>query len=125
MTADGLINGAICTLKYIDFSHSVKPNIPSILWVQFEDDNVGVLQRNEYKWYYSDAIDVSWTPIFTQFRETVVRNSRVIHAQYPLVPATAVTVHKCQGSTLTNVVLNMDPTLSPHLPKNLALACQF
>ena len=124
-TVDGLINGAICTLKYIDFQHSVKENIPSTLWVQFEDDTVGVLQRNEYKQYYSDAIHVSWTPIFTQFRETVVRNSRVIHAQFPLVPAAAVTIHKCQGSTLKNVVLNMDPKLSPDLAKNLGLARQF
>ena len=124
-TVDGLINGAICTLKYIDFTHSVKENIPSTLWVQFEDDTVGVLQRNEYKQYYSDTIHASWTPIFTQFRETVVRNSRVIRAQFPLVPAAAVTIHKCQGSTLKNVVLNMDPTLSPDLAKNLGLARQF
>ena len=124
-TVDGLINGAICTLKYIDFTHSVKENIPSTLWVQFDDVNVGVLQRNEYKQYYTDTIDVSWTPIFTQFRETVVRNSRVIRAQFPLVPAAAVTIHKCQGSTLKNVVLNMDPALSPHLAKNLGLARQF
>ena len=123
-TVDGLINGAICTLKYIDFTHSVKENIPSTLWVQFEDNTVGVLQRNEYKQYYSDTIHASWTPIFTQFRETVVRNSRVIRAQFPLVPAAAVTIHKCQGSTLKNVVLNMDPTLSPDLVKNLGLPHQ-
>ena len=85
---------------------------------------VGVLQRNEYKQYYSDTIHASWTPIFTQFRETVVRNSRVIRAQFPLVPAAAVTIHKCQGSTLKNVVLNMDPTLSPDLVKNLGLPHQ-
>ena len=125
LTADGLINGAICTLKYIDFTHSVKENIPSILWVQFDDDTVGKMQRSEYKKYYSETIHVSWTPIFTQFRESIVRNSRVIRAQFPLVPAAAVTIHKCQLSTLKNVVLNMDPTLSPDLAKNMGLARQF
>ena len=66
-TADGLINGAICTLKYIDFTHSVKENIPSILWVQFDEDTVGKMQTSEYKKYYSETVHISWTPIFTQF----------------------------------------------------------
>ena len=83
------------------------------------------MQRSEYKKYYRETVHVSWTPIFTQFRESVVRNSRVIRAQFPLVPAAAVTIHKCQGSTLKNVVLNMDPTLSPDIAKNMGLARQF
>ena len=112
-------------MKYIDFTNSVKENIPSTLWVQFEDDTVGLLQRNEYKEYYSDTISTSWTPIFTQFRETVVRNSRVICAQFPLVPVAAVTIHKCQGSTLKNVVLNMDPNLSAELGNNVGLVHHF
>ena len=112
-------------MKYIDFTNSVKENIPSTLWVQFEDDTVGLLQRNEYKEYYSDTISTSWTPIFTQFRETVVRNSRVICAQFPLVPAAAVTIHKCQGCTLKNVVLNMDPNLSSELGNNVGLVRHF
>ena len=42
-----------------------------------------------------------------------------------MVPAAAVTIHKCQGSTLKNVVINMDPTLSQDLGSNLGLARHF
>ena len=112
-------------MRCIDFTNSVKENIPSTPWVQFEDDTVGLLHRNEYKEYYSDTISTLWTPIFTQFRETVVRNSRVIHAQFHMVPAAAVTIHKCQGSTLKNVVLNMDPNLSSEVGNNVGLVRHF
>ena len=45
--------------------------------------------------------------------------------QFPLVPAAAVTIHKCKGSTLKNVVLNMDPNLSSELGNNVGLARHF
>ena len=40
---DGLINGAVCTMKHIDYRNSKNGNIPSTLWVQFEDEQVGQL----------------------------------------------------------------------------------
>ena len=48
-TVDGLINGAVCTIKHIDYRNSKNGIIPSILWVQFEDEQVGQLHRQEYK----------------------------------------------------------------------------
>ena len=42
-TVDGLINGAVCTMKHIDYRNSKNENIPSTLWVQFEDEQVGQL----------------------------------------------------------------------------------
>ena len=41
-TVDGL-NGAVCTMKHIDYRNSKNENIPSTLWVQFEDEQVGQL----------------------------------------------------------------------------------
>ena len=35
---DGLINGAVCTMKHTDYRNSKNGNIPSTLWVQFEDE---------------------------------------------------------------------------------------
>ena len=44
-TVDGLINGAVCTIKHIDYRNCKNGNIPSTLWVQFEDEQVGQLHR--------------------------------------------------------------------------------
>ena len=103
----------MCTIKHIDYRNSKNGNIPSTLWVQFEDENVGQLQRQEYKHYYGNEINNTWTPIFTQYRETAVCNCRAVGAQFPLIPAAAVSIHKCQGSTLQNVVVDMDVSPSP------------
>ena len=40
-TDDGLINGATCILKKIKFLEKNKDNIPSILWVNFDDGTIG------------------------------------------------------------------------------------
>ena len=117
-TVDGLINGAVCTMKHIDYTNSKDNNIPSTLWVQFEDEDIGKLQCQQYKNYYTNEISNMWTPIFTQYRETIACNCRAIRAQFPLIPASAVTIHKCQGSTLHNVVVDMDVSHSPKFAKN-------
>ena len=113
---DGLINGAVCTMKHTDYRNSKNRNIPSTLWVQFEDEQVGQLQ--EYKNYYGDGINNTWTPIFTQYRETTVCNCRAVRAQFPLIPAATVTIHKCQGSILRHVVVDMDVSPSPYYAEN-------
>ena len=113
-TVDGLINGAVCTIKHIDYRNSKNGNIPSTLWVQFEDEQVGQLHHQEYKDYYGYIINNTWTPIFTQYRETTVCNCRAVRAQFPLIPTAAVTIHKCQGSILQNAVVDMDVSPSPY-----------
>ena len=79
----------------------------------------------EYKHYYGDGMNNTWTPIFTQHRETTVCNCRAVTAQFPLIPAAAVTIHKCQGSTLRNVVVDMDVSPSPYYAENLEVAKNF
>ena len=90
---DGLINGAVCTMKHIDYRNSKNGNIPSTLWVQFEDEQVEQLHRQKYKHYYGDGINNTWTPIFTQHRETTVCQCGAVRAQFPLIPTAAVTIH--------------------------------
>ena len=124
-TIDGLINGAVCTIKHIDYRNSKNGNIPSTIWVQFEDENVGQLQHQEYKHYYGNRINNTWTPIFTQYRETTVCNCRAVRAQFPLIPIAAVTIHKCQGSTLQNVVVDMDVSPSPYYAEKFEAAKNF
>ena len=82
-------------------------------------------QHQEYRHYYGNRINNTWTPIFTQYRETIVCNCRAVRAQFPLIPAAAVTIHKCQGSTLWNVVVDMDVSPSPYYAENLEAAKNF
>ena len=79
-------------MKHIDNTNSKNNNIPSTLWVQFEDEDIGQLQCQQYKNYYTNEISNTWTPIFTQYRETVACTCRAIRAQFPLIPAPAVTI---------------------------------
>ena len=115
----------MCTIKHIDYRNSKNGIIPSILWVQFEDEQVVQLHHQEYKHYYGDGIFKTWTPIFTQYRETTVYNCRAIRAQFPLLPAAAVTIHKCQGSTLQNVAVDMDVSPSSYYAENFEPAKNF
>ena len=124
-TVDGLINGVVCTMKHIDYRNSKNANIPSTLWVQFEDEHIGQLHRQEYKHYYGSRISNTWTPIFTQYRDTALCNCRAVRAQFPLIPADNVTIPKCQGSTLQNVVVNVEVSPSPYYAENLKAAQYF
>ena len=63
-THDGLINGAICTLKYVEYINKKTTVRPSIWWVQFSDMTVGTQQRKKFKMFYHEGISFCWTPIF-------------------------------------------------------------
>ena len=63
-THDGIINGAIYTLKYVEYINQQTTGRPSILWVHFSDMTVGTQQRKKYKMFYWEGISFCWTPIF-------------------------------------------------------------
>ena len=104
-TADGLTNGASCTVKCVQVPINMKAR--GVIWVRFEDDDIGrntrALNRNKYK----AGIDVSWTPIVPEMRKfTVGRNHEVARTQFPLRPASAKTVHRSQGDTVSEIVVD-------------------
>ena len=41
---DGLLNGSHCFIKHIQHENG-KPSVPSIIWVQSEDPDIGKQQR--------------------------------------------------------------------------------
>ena len=74
-TDDGLINGTTCILKKIHFLQRNQNNIPSILWVGFDDETIGQQWRQRYSNLYTEDVHQSWTPIFAVDRQFPVTNA--------------------------------------------------
>ena len=115
---DGLTNGAAGTVKLIDHRlHNT--NRPSIIWVHFDDEKVGIQQRRQYNSFYHDVIHKTWTPIFDikrSFRVTTYnKNASVIRIQFPLRAAAAKTIHRAQGETLDQVVVHLGNRKLEHI----------
>ena len=61
------------------------------------------MSRNKYK----PGINPSWTPIVPEMRKfTVGRNNEVARTQFPLRAASAKTVHRSQGDTVSEIVMD-------------------
>lgn len=113
---DGLINGAAGVVKYIDGFQ--KQQIHTV-WVQFDNLITMKIRRNSRKELLHTQMCPSWTPITRigrQFRIGRYKNAVILRKQFPLRPAAAKTVHRCQGDTLKEVVLDMSgKTVQCHL----------
>ena len=104
-TADGLTNGASCTVKCVQVPVDKKAR--GVIWVQFEDDDIGRNTRASNRNRYKPGIDPSWTPVVPEMRKfTVGRNNEVARTQFPLRAASAKTVHRSQGDTVSEVVVD-------------------
>ena len=119
-TSDGLTSGATGDVKYIDYPQHETSAVPCILWILFDEDfrEVGRITRASNQHFYYDKIDASWTPVFQihrQFRVGHYKQIEVLRRQFPLHPASAMTVHKSQGTTLDQVVLSFAGFNQAHL----------
>ena len=108
-TQDGLTNGASCTIMKIELpSKKCQPGGP--VWVQFEHPDVGIQTRARYKHLYKPGIDPSWTPIMPVSRQFAAGHKgqvQVQRFQYPLRPAKAKSIHRAQGCTTDEAVVNL------------------
>ncbi|GFV35194.1 uncharacterized protein TNCV_619911 [Trichonephila clavipes] len=130
---DGLVNGAIGTLKYIEYltedeqvtvhgttEVDVEPQ-PSTstrirkrvrLWLEFPNPSMGQLCRVKAKPHVMckrDVLDLKWTPIVTRAANIPLGgNIKCRRNQFPVVSASAITIHKSQGGTFDEVVFNYD-----------------
>ncbi|XP_065214928.1 uncharacterized protein LOC135841724 [Planococcus citri] len=102
-TEDGLTNGVIGTLKKVD------SELPGV-WMLFDNENVGKHARSEAREYMQKKnIPLNWTPIQKIVRPLLVQKKfDMTRRQFPLTPAEAITVHKSQGSTYNQIVIDMD-----------------
>jgi len=117
---DGITNGgAIGILKYIDYRDD-KSKQPSILWILFDDQQIGKNARYKNYRFYTDNIDRSWTPIFAIKRQFALyphfAHVQAAREQFPLRLSAARTIHKSQGSTMSKAVLKLPATARSHMP---------
>ena len=118
-TEDGLTNGASCILEYIDKrEQNLTNNMPSILWIQLPEQKMGKNMRKTYKHLYNENIKNTWTPIMVVsrnfFYKTSSKTIAINRVQFPLTLSSAKTIHKSQGSTLDEVVVDMSGTVQRH-----------
>ena len=101
--SNGLVNGARVTVKAI-----IKTgNQVSLLLVQFEHDRVGVKAKSHshYREEHPNAVPINrHEAVFNNGRN---RAAEVSRRQFPLVLAWATTIHKVQGLTLDQIVVDM------------------
>ncbi|XP_062603984.1 uncharacterized protein LOC134265790 [Saccostrea cucullata] len=114
---DVLTNGTSCRVEYID-RRQENTERPSIIWVSFDDRNTAKSWRYQYRHLFGHEVDKSWTPIFDVRRSFQYLRHTVVRIQFPLRLSAAKTVHKSQGDTMDQAVINLDmnPKFSlPHI----------
>ena len=105
-TDDGLTNGASNVIQLVQLNVPKKPS--GVIWVQFDDEDVGKKTRQEDRHLYVQGIQVTWTPIkpiTTQFTVGRNKSAQVVRKEFPLRPAAAKPV---QGDTQSEIVVNLD-----------------
>ena len=114
---DGLTNGAECIVKRIDY-RVLNSSRPRIIWVLFQDCNIGKNWRKEYSHLYDETAEQNWTPILEISRRFKINKNRkgdVMRRQFPLQPSSAKTVHRCQGDTVDRIVIELPARRSEHM----------
>ncbi|XP_078383840.1 uncharacterized protein LOC144666317 [Oculina patagonica] len=114
---DGLTNGAECVIENIDYrvENSTRP---SIIWVSFPHPDIGRNQRRENAHLYKAKINKNWTPVLEcsrQFRVNKKNQVQILRRQFPLRPAAAKTIHRCQGDTLNEAVVDFPASTREHM----------
>jgi hypothetical protein len=112
-TADGLVNGVVGLLKQIDYSDK---NEVLRVWFESEDESTGKEARQAVIQYCCrHNIPPNWVPI--NFLKSMIKigkssTSIIVRRQLPLRIAEAITVHKSEGSTYSDIAIHQPETLS-------------
>ena len=118
ITDDVLTNGASDIIKFVKLHQPDKPS--RIIWVQIDQQDVGSKTRHENRQLYPQSnIEQTWIPIKPVTTEFAVGRSRlaqIFRKQFPLRPAVAKTVHRSQGDTQTEILVNLNTRrIIPHI----------
>jgi ATP-dependent DNA helicase PIF1 len=102
-TFKGLVNGGQGVVKKIWFDHgsNAHSHLPTVVFVQFD----GYTGPETPGW---QDIVPSWFPIVPAVARWETKAGKVLtHTQLPLMMAWGITIHKSQGLTLENVVVEL------------------
>ena len=110
-TSDGITNGASNVVECVDAS-SDNP----IIWVKFDELDIGKSTRQRHRNLYTRSIPKHWTPIFPVSRQfTITQKVTVVRRQLPLRLSASKTVHRAQGTTVEEIVLDLSGRKTNHL----------
>ena len=103
-TADGLVNGVIGNVIAVKQNANGKP---VCVLVKFDNCDVGkkAIASSQWKSKYSDAVPIKRHE--GKFEKNARKGAQITRHQFPLTLAWAVTIHKCQGLTLDEIVVSM------------------
>ena len=77
--------------------------------MKFNDKHTGFERKRKYqnRGFYHIGIDDSWAPIFDIERTFAYRRNTIQRIQFSLEPSAGRTVHRAQGITLDEVVVDL------------------
>ena len=130
---DGLVNGATGYIEYIQTSKA-DDDIVEIIWVVFQNKDVGsrCYKREKFSLRPRDVdlnIDeraIPILPVKKAFDVTQTGPIQYVRKQFPLTLCYAQTAHKCQGSTLDEVIIDFREDINKSgANKNSKFSCIF
>ena len=101
--SDGLVNGA---REVAHIVNTTNHTVTSVL-VKFDNQQVGIkaIQASPYRPTFPNAVPIGKHEVV--FRAKHKRGSEITRLQFPLTLAWATTIHKVQGLTLDEIVVDM------------------
>ena len=119
--SDGLTNGVFGTISHViadryDTSDGEVVEKIRVVLVKFDSERVGqaAKAKSAFKHIDSEAVPISRIETTFATRKNVAdtnkKQVRVIRKQFPLLLAWAVTIHKVQGMTMDQIVVDMSPS---------------
>lgn len=134
--SDGLFNGSTGLLKAIEYGTTVDKQgnrVPFRVWMHFPDSLIGEQKRKTSHTIIQHRSTMNteyqnWTPIERIQRRMsksfVIEGVQVIRSQIPLVACNGMTIAKCQGATMTSVVVSVRGAGNARLSRaELYVAC--
>ncbi|XP_058821105.1 uncharacterized protein LOC131683287 [Topomyia yanbarensis] len=116
---DGLVNGAIGELKYVEYDEDDAHEEIVKLWIKFDSDTIGaVLRLKSRPLVYSKPgiLQPDWTPISRRSANIKLSSSiKCKRIQFPIVSASPLTVHNSLGGTFSEIVYDYDKSQDQQL----------
>ena len=111
---DGLINGTQCIIKYIQTTNHNDTTLPFIVWVDFQNPDIGANHHQKYTFLFSrQKTNRQWTPIIKIKCTFIVKDPWIHRIQFPLRQAAARTIHVAQSSTYPEIYVDLQTNSKP------------